>query len=250
MGFHATIAINRCDDCSTRSNSCLGWLYSAGGCDPSGHIGSSVLERGQHLFHSGDPVTSVYILRSGALKTYVTSPDGEEQILAFFSPGDVVGLDGLADGHHSRNTIALEATEVCRVPVERLLQSCSRDAELQGRLLEGMGREIQRLQGMLKLERLTAEQRVVYFLLNQARRQARPDTQDTVCVVHLAMSRGEIGRFLDLATETVSRCLTRLQNLGLIAINRNEIELVDVRKMQRLGQQQSAARTATERAVA
>jgi len=236
MGFHATITINRCEDCVTRSNSCVGWLYSAGGCEPSGNVGSTLLERGQHLFHSGDPVTSVYILRSGALKTYVTSPDGEEQILAFFSAGDVVGLDGLADGHHSRNTIALIATEVCRIPVERLMQSCSRNPELQGRLLEGMGREIQRLQGMLRLERLTAEQRVVYFLLNQARRQARTDSHDSRCIVRLAMSRGEIGRFLDLATETVSRCLTRLQTLGLIAINRNEIELLDVRRLQRMAQ--------------
>jgi CRP/FNR family transcriptional regulator len=250
MGFNATIAVNRCDDCSTRNNSCLGWLYSAGGCDASGNMGNSALERGQHLFHSGDPVTSVYILRSGALKTYVTSPEGEEQILAFFSPGDVVGLDGLADGHHSRNTIALTATEVCRVPVERLMQSCSRNPELQGRLLEGMGREIQRLQGMLKLERLTAEQRVVYFLLNQARRQARADAQDSRCVVNLAMSRGEIGRFLDLATETVSRCLTRLQSLGLIAINRNEIELVDVRKMQRLAQTPAVAEGQRQRVAA
>jgi CRP/FNR family transcriptional regulator len=234
MAFEGTVQIDYCGDCRT-SGSCLGKLFSScatgGGCSAITHVAA-----GHHLFRSGDAVACVFVLRSGALKTYVNSADGEEQILAFHSPGDVVGVEGIATGRHTRNTVALSRSEVCRVPIEALIQASGRNSALQASLLDSMGREIQRLQGMLRLERMTAEQRIAFFLINQARRQARGSSVDSRRVVQLAMSRGEIGRFLDLATETVSRCLTRLQNAGMIRISRNEIELLNVSAMQRLTQ--------------
>jgi CRP/FNR family transcriptional regulator len=233
MAFDASIQINPCLNCQS-SRACLGRQF---GEAAQGACASSVtLKADQHLFRTGDTAHSIYMLRSGALKAYVTSPDGEEQILAFYSPGDVIGLESMSEGRRSRNVVTLSAAEVCRVPVEALLTACGRSENLQTTLIDGMGREIQRLQGMLRLERMTAERRIALFLLNQARRQARDGEPQMRRVVNLPMSRGEIGRFLDLATETVSRCLTRLQASGAIRISRNDIELLDVPALQGLTQ--------------
>jgi CRP/FNR family transcriptional regulator len=238
MAFDASIQINPCLNCEG-SRSCLGRQFGEAG---EGACASSVsLKADQHLFRTGDNAHSIYMLRSGALKAYVTSPDGEEQILAFYSPGDVIGLESMADGRRSRNVVTLAASEVCRVPVDTLAQACGRSSDLQSTLVEGMGREIQRLQGMLRLERMPADRRIALFLLNQARRQGRDTEQQGRRVVSLPMSRGEIGRFLDLATETVSRCLTRLQASGAIRISRNDIELLDIKALQGLTQPAAAS---------
>lgn len=234
MAFDATPAMTSCTHC-TSCNDCLGRRFSdvarTGGACSVSRMGP-----GQHLFRAGDGVACVYVLRSGSLKGYLTTPEGEEQILAFYSAGDVIGLEAIADGRHARHCVSLAPVEVCKVPVESLLEACGRDRNLHASLLDGMGREIQRLQSMLRLERLSAEQRMASFLLSQARRQSRAAAGEGRRTVQLAMTRGEIGRFLDLATETVSRCLTRLQAAGAIRISRNEIELLDVAALQRLVQ--------------
>jgi CRP/FNR family transcriptional regulator len=234
MAFDATPTTNAYGNRSS-GNDCLGDRFSD---LIRGSIACSVatVAPGQHLFRAGDPVSCVYVLRSGALKGYLTTPEGEEQIVAFYSTGDVIGLESVAGGRHSRHCVSLSAVEVCRIPVDALLEACGRDRALHAALLDGMGREIQRLQSMLRLERLTADQRVASFLLSQARRQARGSGIEARCIVQLAMTRGEIGRFLDLATETVSRCLTRLQAAGAIRIYRNEIELLSAGALQRLVQ--------------
>ncbi|MCK9193298.1 MAG: cyclic nucleotide-binding domain-containing protein [Nevskia sp.] len=229
-------AAGRCAGCSTRE-SCLGGLKAAGVCGFSDSSGRSV-ERGQHLFRAGEAIHCVFVLRSGAIKTYVTAASGDEQILGFYSPGDVIGYDSISAGKHSRNAVALVPAEVCRIPLESLVQSCAQSADLLNRLLAGMGQEIQRLQGMLKMERLTAEQRIALFLLNQARRQGRTEGSAGGYVLQLAMTRGEIGRFLDLATETVSRTLTRLKEAGLIQIDRSGIRLLNPTALHRIVQSQ------------
>ena len=231
MAFDATLQRHSCNDCSGPKN-CLGRQYCAHG--PENQVVRSSLQAGQTLFRTGDSVNGIYVLKSGALKSYVTTADGEEQILAFYSPGDVVGYDGITGGRHSRNIVALSPAVICRMPTESLVSACGFGNGIQESLLDGMGREILRLQGMLRLERLSADQKMVLFLLNQARRQGKSGDADGATVVSLPMSRGEIGRFLDLATETVSRCLTRLQASGHIRINRNEIELLDSAGLQQL----------------
>jgi len=236
-GNTGTADSTRCAACTTR-DTCLGGTTSSGAC---GFGDSSVreLSRGQHLFRVGEGVNCVYMLRSGAVKTYLMTASGDEQILGFFSPGDIIGFDSLAVGKHGRNAVALVGSEVCRIPLESLLQDCGRDRGLLTRLLSGMGQEIQRLQAMLKMERLTAEQRIALFLINQARRQSRGEGVSLNRSVQLTMTRGEIGRFLDLATETVSRTLTKLKDAGLIAIERNSVEFRDLAALQRMAQGQN-----------
>lgn len=234
MAFDAAPTMNACSRC-TACGDCLGKRFSELS-RTSNACGVSRLAQGQHLFRAGDAVGFVYVLRSGALKGYLTTPEGEEQILAFYSPGDVIGLEAVASGRHARHCVSLSGAEVCRIPVESLIEACGRDPELHARMFDGMGREIQRLQSMLRLERLSADQRMASFLLSQARRQARASGGAGKRIVQLAMTRGEIGRFLDLATETVSRCLTRLQTAGAIRISRNEIELLNAEALQRLVQ--------------
>ncbi len=234
MAFDATPTMNACSSCNA-CNDCIGRRFSEL-ARASGACAVTRMNLGQHLFRAGDAVACVYVLRSGSLKGYLTTPEGEEQILAFYSAGDVIGLEAIAGGRHGRHCVTLSAVEVCRVPVDALIEACGRDRSLHANLLDGMGREIQRLQSMLRMERLNADQRLASFLLSQARRQLRAGGVEGKRTVQLAMTRGEIGRFLDLATETVSRCLTRLQAAGSIRISRNEIELVDAAALQRLVQ--------------
>jgi CRP/FNR family transcriptional regulator len=197
------------------------------------------LLRGEHIFRSGDRAPYVYMVRKGAVKTYILSTDGEEQIISFLSPGDIAGIDTFGHTSQTRNAMALEDSEVCRLPLDNLVNACTRNPGLHSRIMDAVSREVHRLQSMLKMERMTAEQRIAMFLLNQARRQAGQGHD--LPLVHLAMTRGDIGRFLDLAVETVSRNLTRLQSLGYILVDRNTIELLDSERLQQLARGRPAA---------
>jgi CRP/FNR family transcriptional regulator len=185
--------------------------------------------RGDHVFREHDRLRYIYILRRGVLKCYTISVDGEEQVLAFLSPGDVAGIEALGGGLQTSNAVALTDSELRRLPVADLAHPYSHNPALHGMALDASSREIQRLQSMLKMTRLPAEQRIATFLLNQALRlgnQAEP-----TLAFSLFMTRGDIGRFLGLAVETVSRMFTRLQAVGCIIIDHNMVELVDIDRL-------------------
>ena len=235
MHSNELLNTSRCDDCAV-SAACLGTLASE--AREKGCFGLQVVERGEHVYSVGDLSNCVYVLRRGALKTYVVSADGDEQILAFHSAGDLIGFDALSGGRQTRNTVALSHAEVCRLPIEHLNGGGDVGGVLHNRMLEGLNREIQRLQSMLKLDRLTAEQRICFFLVSQARRQGSDGGRYRV---NLVMTRSEIGCFLDLATETVSRMFTRLQNLGLISVERHVVELLKLSELQDMARSTSSA---------
>lgn len=236
--FDAAPITTACSACLTHKD-CLGGQLQA--CVTRNAMDVATVTRGTALLRAGDDDRHVYILRRGALKTFVVSADGEEQILAFHSPGDMVGLDAFFGGRHTRNTVALIDSEVCAIPVAAIVESGAQHTALYARLMAAMSREIQRLQGMLKLERLSAEQRIAMFLLNQVQRQSCAAGQRAT--VALPMSRGEIGRFLDLATETVSRMFTKLQTMGLIRNGRQNVELLNIDGLRRLAQTSATPRT-------
>lgn len=184
------------------------------------------IPRGGHLFDIGDKFEAIYSVRSGSLKTYTTSEKGEEQVTGFHLPGELVGLDAIADNRHPVAAKALETTSVCEIPFNDLdTLSCNLPG-LRHQLLRVMSREIREDEhNMVILGQKSAEERLAAFLVSLSNRYRRRGFSPYQ--FNLSMSRGDIGNYLGLALETVSRLFTRFQNDGLIRVERKHIELLD-----------------------
>jgi CRP/FNR family transcriptional regulator len=180
--------------------------------------------RGAALYRGGAPFESLYAVRSGAFKSVGVSRSGEEKVTGLHLPGEVMGLDAIDSGAHSYHAIALEDSEVCVIPYARLTSLALRVPELQSRLLRVLSSDISRDHGlMLLLGSMTAEQRIAAFLLSLSRRYERLGYAANR--FNLRMTREDIGSYLGLTLETVSRLMSRFQREGLIAANQREVEL-------------------------
>ncbi len=168
------------------------------------------LKKGEFLFRQGDPFGSVFAVRSGALKTFSITDAGEEQITGFHLPSELVGLSGMDTETYPVSAQALETTSVCEIPFERLDELSEQLPQLRRQLMRLMSREIRDdQQMMLLLSKKTADERIATFLVNlSARFRARGFSAQQF---RLAMSRNEIGNYLGLAVETVSRVFTRFR---------------------------------------
>lgn len=177
----------------------------------------------QHLFRAGQPRQALFLVHAGFFKTCVLSEDGREKITGFRLRGDLLGIDALDMSTYACDAIALDLGEVWEIPVAQLRQSMP---EFQERLTAVLASEIRRDWGwMLALGTLTAEQRVVAFLLDLGARMEALGFSARSLV--LRMTRADLGNFLALQLETVTRSLSRLQALGLIGVERRQITLVD-----------------------
>ena len=184
------------------------------------------LQRGEHVFRSGTPFESIYAVRSGALKTYRLTPEGDEQIMGFHLPGEMFGLGGLGGDTHPNAAVALETSTVCEVPFEQIEGLATEIPGLQRHLFRIMSREIgDDEQLLLLLSKRSAEERIAALLLGLAARFRRRNLSATR--FRLPMSRGDIGNYLGLVVETVSRVFTRLQTQGVIAVEGKEVTLLD-----------------------
>ncbi|MDP2227112.1 MAG: fumarate/nitrate reduction transcriptional regulator Fnr [Moraxellaceae bacterium] len=184
------------------------------------------LQRGAHLYHERQPFEAVYAVRSGAVKAYTTLPGGEEQVTGFYLPGEIVGLDALGGGSHSSSAVALETTAICTIPFADLERLSQKMPALQRHLLKLMGQEIQTDQQlMLLLSKRSAEERIASLLLSLSARHKRRRLAENN--FRLPMSRSDIGNYLGLAVETVSRVFTRLQQTGVLAVDGKEISILD-----------------------
>ena len=181
---------------------------------------------GQHLFHAGDKSNSIYAVRSGALKSYCITADGDEQVLGFALPGELVGLDGLAGENFSSTTVALETSSVCELPFNRLEELCHELPSLQRQMLRLIGKEITADQHLLMLlGQRSAEERLASFLLSlSVRYKNRGLSADEF---NLPMSRQDIGNYLGLAIETVSRLFAQFQDKKLLTVSRKQIKIID-----------------------
>ncbi|MDH2918811.1 MAG: fumarate/nitrate reduction transcriptional regulator Fnr [Sideroxydans sp.] len=187
--------------------------------------------RGDYLYRSNDPFHSLYAIRTGSFKTQVLHADGREQVTGFQMTGEIIGLDAISTDLHSCDAVAMEDSEVCALPFNQL-ETMSRELpSLQRHLYKIMSREIVRDQGiMLLLGSMRAEERLAAFLLNLSQRLARRGFSATQ--FQLRMSRQEIGSYLGLKLETVSRAFSHFQELGLINVKVRAIEIIDVQKLQ------------------
>ena len=188
---------------------------------------SAPLKKNSHLFHQGEPFSAIYAVRAGSIKTYTVTNAGEEQITGFYFPGELIALSAISADDYPISAKVLETTTVCEVPYEALDQLASRIPELHRQLIQAMGKELrEEQQMMLLLSKKTAEERVATFLLKLSDRFKRRGY--SASVFRLSMSRNEIGNYLGLAVETVSRIFSRFQKQQLVKVEGKEVELLDL----------------------
>jgi CRP/FNR family transcriptional regulator, anaerobic regulatory protein len=187
----------------------------------------------QSLFRAGQPLQSLFLVHAGFFRTSVLSGDGREKITGFRMRGDLLGIDALGTDAYACDAIALDVGEVWELPCAQLDTLVARLPELQRQLTAAMAREIRSdWRWMLTLGSLGADQRVAAFLLDMAARQRALGY--SACELMLRMTRAEIGNFLALQLETVTRVLTRLASMGLIRVDRREIGIADANGLQQL----------------
>jgi len=191
------------------------------------------IKRGEALFNAGAEFSAVYSIRSGFFKTSVLDSDGREQVTGFSMGGELMGLDGLGSGAYNATAVALEDSEVCVLPYA-LVESMAREVPtLQRHLHAVLAREIVRDHGvMLLLGSMRAEERLATFLLNLSKRfvrrgYSRSDFQ-------LRMTREELGSYLGLKLETVSRLFSQFQKDGLIEVNQKHVRILDTEGLERV----------------
>ncbi len=192
-----------------------------------------VLKKGEFLFHAGDSFDAIHAIRSGSLKTYTISSDGTEQITGFHLPGEIVGLNAISSTQYPSFAKALETSLVCSIPFDKL-ESLARELPgLQKQIFKVMSGEIREEQDlMMLLSKKNADERFAAFIMNFSARFKRRGLSDKE--FQLTMTRGDIGNYLGLAVETVSRLVTRLQKQGLIAIQDRYIQIVDMQGLSTL----------------
>ena len=191
------------------------------------------LKKGDSLYRAGDAFSALYAVRLGTLKTTVLAEDGREQVAGYHLLGDIVGLDGLGTERHGCEVVALEDSEVCTIPFENLEELARRIPPLQHNLHLFLAREISRDHSvMLLLGSMRAEERLATFLLNLSDRYRRRGYSSTEFV--LRMTREEIGSYLGLKLETVSRLFSRFQEEGLLKVSGRNVKLTDIPALRRL----------------
>jgi CRP/FNR family transcriptional regulator len=190
------------------------------------------VKRGESVFKAGGEFSAVYAIRSGFFKTSLLDREGREQVTGFFMGGELLGMDGIGGSYHG-TSIALEDSEVCILPYA-LIEEMSRDIPaLQRQLHSVLAREIVRDHGvMMLLGSMRAEERLATFLLNLSRRFVRRGYSSSD--FHLRMTREEIGSYLGLKLETVSRLFSAFQKDGLIDVQQKHVQIRDIDGLERL----------------
>jgi CRP/FNR family transcriptional regulator len=191
------------------------------------------LKKGDALFHNGAPFTALYAVKLGSLKTTVLSDDGREQVAGYHMAGDLLGLDGMGEDRHGCEAIALEDSELCVMPFTRIEELARHVPALQHNLHKFLSREIERdHRVMLLLGSMRAEERLAAFLLNLSERYRARGYSSTEFV--LRMTREEIGSYLGLKLETVSRLFSKFQEEGLVMVAGRSVKIIDMPVLKQL----------------
>lgn len=193
--------------------------------------------RGHVLYRAGDPLTSLFLVHGGLFKTCLSLEDGRGQVTGFLLSGEWLGLDSIGSGRHPSDAVALEDSQVSAIDYDEFEARLESSAELRRQFRRLMSREIVRGQDMmLMLGGVCAEARVARFLLDLAQRLH--DRGGPATSLLLSMTRDEIGSFLGLKLETVSRMLSRLRDLGVLEVTQRHVELVDLPALRRLARRE------------
>ena len=194
------------------------------------HVGP--FHPGDHVFRKGDAFSAIAAVRAGTVKTYLVDRDGHERVLGFHLPGEVIGLDAIDDERYPCSAVALDTVALCRFSFPKMAELAARLPGLQQQLFRLLSRDIgaaTRLAGDW-----SADQRMAAFLLGLSQRLALRGFSPRR--FQLTMARTDIGNYLRLAPETVSRVLKRFQDEGLVVVDRREVELSDVARLEALAE--------------
>ncbi|MDB5880717.1 MAG: transcriptional regulator, Crp/Fnr family [Ramlibacter sp.] len=187
---------------------------------------------GQTLYREGEKFQYIYAVRSGTFKSSLTLADGREQVSGFHMAGELMGLDGVAQGKHASSAIALEDTEICAIPYSHLNELAMQNSNMQHVVSRMMSREIVREHSlMMLLGSMNAEERLAAFLLNLSQRLKTRGY--SASEFHLRMSRAEIGSYLGMKLETVSRTFSAFQQQGVLEVDKRHIRVLDLDRLAR-----------------
>ena len=191
------------------------------------------VKRGAALFNNGDSFTAIYAIRTGFFKTCILTEDGRNQVTGFQMAGEIIGLDGIVGERYTCDAVALEDAEVCEMPFDRIEELSRQVPALQTHVHKVMSREIVREHGvMLLLGSMRAEERLATFLLNLVQRlHARGFSQSELI---LRMTREEIGSYLGLKLETVSRTFSRFVECGIVEVKHRHVRIIDTQALRRI----------------
>lgn len=185
------------------------------------------LKKGDYLYRQGEDFKAIYAIRAGSFKAFRTAHEGEEQVSGLYLPGEILGMDGISSNRHDSSAVALETGSVCEIPFNQLEELSAKIPSLQGRFFRLMGQEISKDQQMLTLlSSNSAEERVAALLLSISTRNHRRKLSPLQ--FRLPMTRAEIGSYLGITLETVSRIFSRLQKQKIIDVGNKEISILDM----------------------
>jgi CRP/FNR family transcriptional regulator len=197
---------------------------------------SRPIQPGEHLFRAGDEFRSIAAVRTGCFKSYIIDHDGQEQVLGFHLPGEIIGLDAIHSLRHTASVVALDTSAVCGMTFDSMTGMARQMPELQTELFRLMSQRISELE--VSAGDLSADERIAMFLLSLSERFARRGYSETEFI--LAMSRRDIASYLRLATETVSRVFARFQKSGVLRVDRKEVHIRDLPSLKALAGQRAA----------
>ncbi len=188
------------------------------------------LHKNDFLYRDGDKTMAIYAVRSGCIKTMTESANGDEQIVGFHLAGELLGLDGFADGAYSCNAVALETSSVCELPLDQLETLCHKLPGLQKQMRRIMGKEVSKDHKLLLLlGKMTADERLASFLLSLSTRME--ERHWNANEFNLMMPRQDIANYLGMAVETVSRLFASFQNENIIEVDRRHITILDMGRL-------------------
>ena len=188
------------------------------------------LHKNDFLYRDGDKTMAIYAVRSGCVKTMTESANGDEQIVGFHLAGELLGLDGFADGTYTCNAVALETSSVCELPLDQLETLCHKLPGLQKQMRRIMGKEVSKDHKLLLLlGKMTADERLASFLLSLSTRME--ERHWNANEFNLMMPRQDIANYLGMAVETVSRLFASFQNEKIIEVDRRHITILDMDRL-------------------
>ncbi len=191
------------------------------------------IKKGTSIYRAGEPFDALYAVRAGFFKTTVLLEDGRDQVTGFYMGGELLGMDGIGTEKHTCDAVALEDSEVCIIPFRRLEELSREMHNLQHHFHKVMSREIVRDHGvMMLLGSMRAEERLAAFLVNLSQRfLARGYSPSEF---YLRMTREEIGSYLGLKLETVSRVFSRFQDEGMLSVQQKHVRIIDIPRLRAL----------------
>ena len=220
-----------CSEC-TLGNLCLPRSLDARDLEQFEHIvnKSRPIQPGEHIFRAGDKFQSIAAVRAGCFKSYVIDKNGEEQVLGFYLPGEIIGFDAIHEQVHRANVVALDTSSICGLSFESVSDMARQLPKLQDELFRVMSLHIAELEA--SAADLSAEERIARLLCSLSTRFASRGYSSKE--FNLSMSRRDIASHLRLATETISRVLARFQSAGIIKVNRKKVSILDEGKLTEL----------------